>query len=839
MYRPQQEKAPIITARENKKHQDQVEMSACRCPVNRAGYDKTRKTMKTLLFTLWLLLCGPLCPAQVLAPAHWRYYPAREQVSVGEEIYLYLEAKLERGWQLYSSDMDPALGPVPAGFAFVSHPDYRLVGAVEAVAPKQKFDPVWEGELRYFEGRALFRQRIRILGRHPLIRGSHTYQLCSKKDGRCIMGEGEFSISGLEVVAPAVEQKEGKDLSPGGESHSPGGGDSLSAGVEQVGRAASNAAAAAAAGPEAPVKLESGEPQKDPGRPRVPVPEAAGQAAAQETTPQQGVQPKGEHSAAAENEGETSLWGFALLAFGGGLAALLTPCVFPIIPLTVTYFTFHGNKGKGISGRDRQYATVRKALLFGLSVVLIYTVAGTLLAWLNGPAFANFISTHWLPNLFFFAVFMLFALSFLGMFDIRLPPSLVNRVDRHADKGGALGIFFMAFTLTLVSFSCTGPIVGSLLVASAGGAVLLPLVGMAAFALAIALPFTLLALFPHWLKQLPHSGGWLNSVKVVLGFLELALGLKFLSVADQVYGWGILDRPVFLALWIVIFSGMGFYLLGMLRLPHDSTHDNGAPEKRISAGLAPEKVGPGRLGVPRLLLGLLVLAFVVYLLPGMFGAPLAPLAGYLPPLQGAAYAGAGMPKPAVVAVETAGGDGLCDAPLWGEKLRWPHGLQGYFDLEQALACAREQGKPLFIAFTGHGCVNCREMEARVWSDPRVLARLREDYVLLALYVDEREELPESQWYRSSFDGRIKKTLGMQNADYQVRRFGTNAQPLYVLLDPESGGQLLEPIAYEREISRFIDFLDRGKKAYRALYGDGDVPVRKQLSRTPSLSEDVL
>lgn len=475
-----------------------------------------------------------------------------------------------------------------------------------------------------------------------------------------------------------------------------------------------------------------------------------------------------------------------VVAFLAGLAALLTPCVFPMIPMTVTFFT---GKAKNRAG------AIRQAVIYGLSIIVIYVVAGTIIAVINGPEFANWLSTHWIPNVFFFLVFFIFALSFLGLFEINLPSSFVNKVDAKADKGGLGGVFFMAFTLVLVSFSCTGPIVGSILVESAGGMVIKPLMGMFAFSLAFAIPFTLFAIFPEWLNNLPKSGGWLNSVKVVLGFLELALGLKFLSIADQVYHWGILDRDIYLVLWIVIFAMLGLYLLGKLRLPGDS------PIEKLSVG--------------RLMLSLVTFSFVLYMIPGLFGAPLKALSGYLPPMSSHDF-----DLPTLIR-ENSGGSGvisaedqLCEEPLYGDMLHFPHGIKGYFDYEQALACAKEQGKPIFVDFTGHGCVNCREMEARVWSDPKVLSRLKNDYVMLALYVDEKTELPEKDWYTSEYDGKVKKSIGKQNADFQITRFNNNAQPYYVLLDT-NGELLIEPIAYERSISKFVDFLDEGKEKFEA------------------------
>ena len=481
------------------------------------------------------------------------------------------------------------------------------------------------------------------------------------------------------------------------------------------------------------------------------------------------------------------LWGFFVLAFLGGLLGIVTPCVFPMIPMTVSFFMKDGEKkSKG----------KMQALLYGFSIVFIYTLIGSVLAVFAGPNFANMLSTHWLPNLLFFLVFMIFAFSFFGMFEITLPHWAVNKMDQKADKGGFLGPVFMAVTLVLVSFSCTGPIVGTILVESAGGAILKPIIGMLGFSLAFALPFTLFAFFPSWLTRLPKSGGWMNTVKVVLGFLELALGMKFLSIADQTYHWQILNREVYLALWIVIFFLLGLYLLGKLRFAYDSD----VPF----------------ITVPRLLLAIITFSFVVYMIPGMFGAPLKALSGYLPPKTTMdfdlnkivrenvkAYSGTTASEPKEIS----------GTPKYSSFLHLPLGLEGYFDYDQAVAYAKKQNKPVFIDFTGHGCVNCREMEADVWSDPRVLKRLRNDYVILALYVDDKYKLPENEWIRSSYDGKLKKTLGAKNADFQITKFGVNAQPFYVLMDSK-GNVLTQPTAYDLNVNHFITFLDKGLKNFK-------------------------
>lgn len=483
-----------------------------------------------------------------------------------------------------------------------------------------------------------------------------------------------------------------------------------------------------------------------------------------------------------------SLWGFFILSFLGGLAAILTPCVFPMIPMTVSFFMKEGaDKAKGKID----------AIIYGISIIAIYVFIGSVLAVIAGPEIANWLSTHWLPNILFFLIFVVFAFSFFGMFEITLPSWVVNKSDQKADKGGFLGPVFMALTLVLVSFSCTGPIVGTILVESAGGQVLKPIIGMLGFSLAFALPFTMFAFFPSLLDGLPKSGGWLNSVKVVLGFLELALGLKFLSIADQTYHWGILDREIYLGFWIVIFFLLGLYLLGKIKFAHDSD----VPF----------------VSVPRLILSIITFTFVAYMIPGMWGAPLKSLSGYIPPQQThdfdmnaiirenvKAYSGSGF---------SANESEICESPKYHEFLHLPHGLEGYFDLDQALACAKEQNKPLFIDFTGHGCVNCREMEANVWSDPSVLKKLREDYIVVALYVDDKTALAEEEWYKSNYDGKMKKTIGKKFADLQKEKFGVNAQPFYVLMG-HNGEVLTNPRAYDLDVEAFAKFLKKGKENFK-------------------------
>jgi thiol:disulfide interchange protein len=449
-----------------------------------------------------------------------------------------------------------------------------------------------------------------------------------------------------------------------------------------------------------------------------------------------------------------------------------------MIPMTVSFFTGRGNRFQ--------------ALMYGFFIILIYTLIGAALAPLMGPETANHLSTEWIPNLIFFLVFIIFGLSFLGLFEITLPGTFINKVDQQAEKGGLIGVFFMAFTLVLVSFSCTGPIVGSILVSSAGGEFLKPILGMFAFALSFAIPFTLFAFFPGWLKSLPKSGGWLNTVKVVLGFVEIALAFKFLSIADQAFHWGILDREINIAIWIVIVVLIGVYLMKGFRMPGDTGKD--AEDKTVS--------------VPRISLAMIAFVFAVYLVPGMWGAPLKSLAGYLPPMYTHDFN--------LLAAAEGKSSGVCDEPKYDDFLHLPHGLSGYFDYDQAIACARQQNKPLFIDFTGHGCTNCREMEANVWSDPQVLQRLREDYVVVALYVDDKTELPESEWFTSTYDKKVKKTIGKQNADLQITNLNNNAQPFYVLVGKDER-VLVSPYGYNLDAEKFARFLDSGKSKYKALY----------------------
>ena len=483
------------------------------------------------------------------------------------------------------------------------------------------------------------------------------------------------------------------------------------------------------------------------------------------------------------------VWGLILQAIAWGFAMLLTPCVFPMVPMPVSIF---------MKGSSSVAAGRFRAGMYGLFIILIYTLPIALLVlipMITGGAnvtadIFNRTATHWLPNLIFFVIFMVFAASFFGAFEITLPESVVNKTDKGADKKGLAGVFFMALTLVLVSFSCTGPVVGMVLIqaTTSNTSFWVPIVTMLAFSAAFALPFTVLAFSPSLLKKFKKSGGgWLHSVKVVLGFVEVALGLKFLSVADQTYHWGILDREVYLAIWIVVFTLLGLYLLGKIKFEGDE------PVEHIS--------------VPRLTLVIAVFSFVVYLIPGMWGAPLKALSGYMPPITTQDF----------VIGQNSGTAQTIDAEAVVDSkygLHLPLGLHGYFTLEEGLEAAKEAGKPVFVDVTGHGCVNCREMESRVWSDPTVYSMLQNDFVIVALYSDDKQKLDKEDWVTDAETGKVYKDLGRANSYVARTLWNVNAQPNYVLLSPE--GEMLVPVrGYDLSIEGFVAFLQSGLDAYKA------------------------
>ncbi len=694
------------------------------------------KSSLSFFSIIFMLILSLTAQGQILNPVKWSF--STRQIN-DQEAELLFKAKIDKGWHLYSQFVEPG-GPIPTSFTFAPSKAYKLVGKVQEPKALVEFDNVFEMNVAYFDNEAVFRQKVSLLQAGEItINGTFEYMVCD--DEKCIpFFDNDFSFS---LTGPAQVSGQPAALAE----------DTATFTTDTSVTAVDTGTLTATVGNDAPIETKA----------------------------------KGK-----------SLWAIIIEAILWGFAALLTPCVFPMVPMTVSFFMK--------SGQDKAKSRLM-ASAYGISIVALYTIPIAIIIlvtyFVGGASVTadifNWLSTHWIPNVLFFLIFIFFAASFFGAFEIVLPSWMINKADAKADRGGLIGTFFMALTLVLVSFSCTGPIIGTIIVKSTQGEIWEPIVTMFAFSAAFALPFTLFAFFPRWLNNLPRSGGWLNSVKVTLGFIEVALGLKFLSVADQTYHWGILDREVYLALWIVTFFLMGMYFLGKLRFAHDSESSF--------------------VTVPKLFIAILTFSFVVYLIPGMFGAPLKALSGYLPPQsthdfdlnaiirENAEVVMSGNTYEVHSSVEG------CEEPHYGEFLHLPHGLKGYFDYEQGLRCAKAQGKPVFIDFTGHGCVNCREMEANVWANPEVLKRLRNDYVIIALYVDDKTTLPESDWVTSTFDGKVKKTIGRKYADFQVSRFSVNAQPYYVLLDHE-GELLVTPKAYDLNVNRFVEFLDQGLAEFK-------------------------
>ena len=491
--------------------------------------------------------------------------------------------------------------------------------------------------------------------------------------------------------------------------------------------------------------------------------------------------PENPQPAQAEPEKEETLWGYFLAAVLGGLVGLLMPCVFPMIPMTVSFFSKEGHKGK------------RDALLYGLFIVLIFIIFGLILSAIFGADLGNIMSTHWIPNLLFAVIFLIFAFSLLGYFEITLPSSWVNGSAKRQRQGGIAGIFFMALTLVLVSFSCTLPIAGAVALNAAGGSFLKPIIGMLGFSLGIAVPFTIFALFPGLLKKLPKSGGWMNTLKVILAFVELAFALKFINVPDQTYHWGILDREVYLAFWIVIFSLLGLYLMGKIRFPLDDEY-------------------PVQKSWFRFTLTIFVFTFVVYMIPGMFGAPLKAISGWLPPMTTQDFDISNIVRSEMAA--NGGGQGstyqLDEEPMYADKLHIPFGIKGYFDYDQALRVAKKEGKPVFLDFTGHGCTNCRNVENAVWIDPEVRRIFAEEVIVCTLYADDKIiELPDNEKGKlKDADGDPITMLGAKNRHIEQTIYHENSQPCYFVVDPD-GKVLSGPTYYERDKDKYIEFLRAG------------------------------
>lgn len=478
-------------------------------------------------------------------------------------------------------------------------------------------------------------------------------------------------------------------------------------------------------------------------------------------------------SSNSESGNAQTLWVFILISALAGFLAILTPCVFPMIPMTVSFF---------MRGSENRAKSIRTGIFFGASIVLIFTLLGALFSFgIFGPNIGSILSTHWIPNLLFFLLFLIFAISFFGAFEIVLPSSLVNKTDAKADKGGLVGAFFMALTTVIVSFSCTGPFIGALIIEAVQDGGMRPLIGMFFFGLAFATPFALLAIFPSALNKLPKSGAWLNAIKVVFAFILLAFGMKFLSNIDQVYDFDILNREIYLAIWIVIFFMLGLYFLGKIKLSHDSDLPF--------------------VGVGRLFLSMVTFVFVVYLFTGLLGAPLASVSSLIPPKSEHSYLSVSAGNEIHNTAEE-----LCGPAKYGDELHLPHGLPGYFDYDQGVACAKEQGKPVFLVFKGHSCANCKKMENSVWANPEVLDMLAEKFVIVALYTDDRTKLPENEWLTSKIDGKVKDTLGEKNLDFQISKYETNSIPYHVIIQPD-GTEMEMSVTFDDD--EFKAFLEKG------------------------------
>ncbi len=729
------------------------------------------KLLRHSLLTLTALLTAALAAAQSVT---WK---SSVEPLGGDAYRIVLEAAIPAGYHMY--DMGPYEGgPTATTIVLTPGEGVQLDGPVEQLTKAHTYyDELFGMQIGTLSGKPRFAQKVHLATAKGTVAAQLEWMICN--DSSCMPpDETELTIEIAASAAPAAPAK---------------------------GEAVQSAPAATTPVKTTPVKAETtpapataqtAEPAvQEPAKEAAPATVAP---AGEQTETAAEVAPAAEAAEAApvkDAAGSKGLWALIIEAILWGFAALLTPCVFPMVPMTVSYFL----KGEGGAAMGRL-----RASLYGLFIVLLYTVpiAAIILITriVGGDAVTadifNWLATHWLPNIIFFLVFMVFAASFFGAFEITMPSWMVNKTDSKADTKGIGGIFFLALTLVLVSFSCTGPIVGSVLIKSTSGEFWTPIITMLAFSVAFALPFTLFALFPSVLKKLPKSGGWLNSVKVVIGFIEVALGMKFLSVADQTYHWGLLDREVYLAVWIVVFALLGFYLLGKIRFAHDSDLPY--------------------VGVGRLTLAIIVFSFVVYMIPGMWGAPLKALSGYLPPLTTQDFV-LGQHTAAVPTDTSASGSHALltvegKQPKYSDFLHLPHGLEGFFDLKEAEAYAAKVGKPLFIDFTGHGCVNCREMEARVWSDPQVLDILRNDYVICALYSDDKKVLPESEWVTTDA-GKVLKGLGKINSYYALKTYGVNAQPYYVLQGAD-GRPLVAPRGYDLSVEGFVEFLQSGLAAYK-------------------------
>ncbi len=679
--------------------------------------------MKKITALLLAIAVASLGFAQMKDPASWKF--ATKQIS-DNETELQFTVTLDKGWHIYSQHTDPN-GPIGLSFTFDNSKNYKKLSNVKEPRAHEEFDDMFQCTVRSFDGSVTFRQRIKVLSEKDFkVTGTMSYQLCN--DGSCIPPDDvpfAFDVKGAKL-------------------------------------------------PDTTAMADS--------TPAEPADTAANADLNADTAAMAAVAETNQNNDGNSKESQ-SLFVIFLLALGGGILTMFTPCVFPMIPMTVNFF---------MRGAENKRKGRRQAWFFGFSIVFLFAVLGVILAIILGPESLYVLGTHWIPNIIFFIIFFVFALSFFGLFEIKMPEKWVNGSDKQADKGGFLAPFFIALTTVLVSFSCTGPILGAALVGLTTSSTdrWVSLITMLGFGIGFAAPFTLLAMFPQFLKNM-KSGSWLNTVKVVFAFLELAFGLKFLQQADLYCDWGILDREEYLSLWIVIFGLLGVYLLGKLRFKGED------PVEHIGTG--------------RLMLAILDLAFVVYMIPGLWGAPLKGISGFIPPMETQDF---NIEK---IVAENHGSSSAGVAAKgklpadrkYADQLHVPLGFEAFFDLDEAKAYAREQGKPIFIDFTGKTCANCREMEHYVWSDNEVKRILNEEYVMVSLYCDVNNiDLPENEWVTDN-KGNVLKTLGRKNLNYEKTAFNMNAQPYYVVIDADGKVLTKENYKYDRDVQKFIGWLNEG------------------------------
>lgn len=667
-----------------------------------------------ILFLCSLLLATFISSAQVDHPVEYSYAISKTDYKAGDSVDFIINAKILDGWYLYSSEF-VAEGPIKFSCTIQNSKDFSA-GTVQPYKPFAHLDPDWDNlEVKIFQSIGQFRVPLLVNKEGKIVlNGKIVSQSCSSIEGRCV--PVDVNLSNIDLSTLPVSDYQVAD--PAVYEHYKTG--------------------------EAP-KTETVTPAEAPGE--------------------------------SETKDE-SMWSLLITAFLAGLTALITPCVFPMIPMTVSFFTKQ-DKGKG----------VKQAILFGLSIIVIYTLIGVVFSVVFGKNFAQALSTHWIPNVLFFVVFIIFGVSFLGMFEIVLPSSWGTKMDQLSEKGGVIGIFFMAMTLVIVSFSCTAPVASSVLILASQGNFARAIPAMLAFSSAIAIPFMLFAIFPQWMQNLPKSGGWLNTVKVVLGFIEIAFAFKFLSVADRVYHWHILDREIYLIIWIVLSFLLGVYLLGKLRFSHDSPSDT--------------------VPVSRFLLSVVFFCFSIYMIPGLWGAPLKFLSGYVPPQTSLDFDLYSSSKILLSSIPDDRG-----TVKFSGNYEQPYGIKGFFDFQQGLEYAKKHNKPIFVDFTGESCTNCRKMEDGVWIDEDVISLLKNEFVVVSLYYDDKSSLPKEDQYISALDKELKATVGDKNLDFQVTNFNSNAAPYYVILGHDGLKPLNTPRGFNADIPAFKKFLEDGLKKFK-------------------------